>query len=121
MKLSLSIDAFEEQLFRDLRKYLQGGNLEIIEKNNVRLKARYHVGVSLFIDVFYATRTRKISFAVIQNGDRVFGIDNLGFWHCHPFRNPQKHEPIETPSIEEIVSQCKLAINALTTAVGAPS
>ena len=37
--MKLSIVAFEEQLFRDLRKYLQGGNLErsekIMKKDNI--------------------------------------------------------------------------------------
>jgi len=79
----------------------------------VRLKARYHIGVSLFIDIFYAIRTEKISFAVVQKGERVFGIDNLGCWHCHPFGKPENHESIDEPSIEEIVSQCTSAINEL--------
>ena len=108
-----SIEAFEEQLVYGLRKYVPGGNLEIIEKSIMRLKARYHIGISLFIDIFYAIRTEKISFAVVQKGERVFGIDNLGRWHCYPFRKPQNHEPMDEPSIEEIVSQCTSAINEL--------
>ncbi len=49
---------------------------------------RYHIAVSVFIDIFYAVRTEKVSFAVVQKGKRVFGIDNLGDWHCHPFGKP---------------------------------
>ncbi len=108
-----SIEEFEKQLVYGLRKYAQGGNLEIVEKSMVRLKARYHIGVSLFIDIFYAIRTEKVSFAVVQKGERVFGIDNLGRWHCHPFGKPENHEPIDEPSIEEIVSQCTSAINEI--------
>ena len=108
-----SIEAFEEQLVYGLRKYVPIGNLEIIEKSIMRLKARCHIGISLFIDIFYAIRTRKISFAVVQGGERVFGIDNLGSWHCHPFRKPQNHETIDEPSIEEILSKCASAINEL--------
>ncbi len=108
-----SVEAFEEQLIHGLEKYLREGNLEIFEKSIMRMKARYHVGVSLFIDVFYAIRTGKTSFAVVQKGERIFGIDNLGSWHCHPFRKPQNHEFIDEPSIEEILSQCKSAIDAL--------
>jgi len=66
-----SIEEFEAQLVDGLRKYAQGGHLEIVEKSIVRLKARYHIGVSLFIDIFYAIRTEKISFAVVQKGERV--------------------------------------------------
>jgi hypothetical protein len=108
-----SIEAFEEQLLYGLRKYVPGGNLEIVEKSIMRLKARYHIGISLFIDIFYAIRTGKISFAVVKEGERVFGIDNLGSWHCHPFRKPQNHVPVDEPSIEEIVSQCASAIREL--------
>ena len=108
-----SIEEFEKQLVYGLRKYAQGGHLEIVEKSMVRLKARYHIGVSLFIDIFYAIRTEKVSFAVVQKGERVFGIDNLGFWHCHPFGKPENHEPIDAPSIEEILSRCTSAIKEL--------
>ena len=108
-----SIEAFEEQLIYGLQKHVPGGNLEIIEKSIMRLKARYHIGISLFVDIFYAIRTGKISFAVVHKGERVFGIDNLGNWHCHPFRKPQNHEPIDEPSIEEILAECKSAINKL--------
>ena len=77
------------------------------------MKARYHIGISLFIDIFYAIRTGKISFAVVEKGERVFGADNLGGWHCHPFGKPENHEPMVEPSIEEILSKCASAINEL--------
>jgi hypothetical protein len=111
--VKLSIEEFEKQLVCGLRKYVPGGDLEIAEMSIVRLKARYHIGVSLFIDIFYAIRTEKVSFAVVQKGERVFGIDNLGCWHCHPFGKPENHEPIDEPSLEEIVSQCTIAIKDL--------
>jgi len=38
--VKLSIEEFEGQLVYGLRKYAQGGNLEIVEKNILRLKVR---------------------------------------------------------------------------------
>jgi len=84
--MNLSIEKFHEQLVVGLRKYLPGADLEITEMNMVRLKARYYIGISVFIDIFYAVRTEKVSFAVVQKGERIFGIDNLVCWHCHPWQ-----------------------------------
>ncbi len=109
--MKLPVEEFEKQLVYGLRKCVPGGDLEIAEMSIVRFKARYHIGMSLFLDIFYAIRTEKISFAVVQKGERVFGIDNLGCWHCHPFGKPENHKPIDEPSIEEIVSKCTSAIN----------
>ena len=56
---------------------------------------------------------KRTSFAVVQERERLFGIDNLGGWHCHPLGKPEDHKPIDEPSIEEIVAQCSIAINDL--------
>ena len=109
----MSIEEFKSQIAYALSNHIPHGQLEIDEMNPVRFKARYHVEASLFIDIFYAIRTGKISFAVIQKGERVFGVDNLGGWHCHPFGKPKDHKPIAKPLIEEIIGQCTTAIERL--------
>jgi len=109
----MSIEEFKSHVVYGLSNYIPHGQLEIDEMNPVRFKARYHVEASLFIDIFYAIRTGKISFAVIQKGERVFGVDNLGGWHCHPFGKPKDHKPIAKPLIEEIIGQCTTAIERL--------
>jgi len=108
-----SIEEFKSQIAYGLSNHIPHGQLEIDEMNPVRFKARYHVEASLFIDIFYAIRTGKISFAVVQKSERVFGIDNLGGWHCHAFGNPGNHKPIAQPLIEEIIAQCAAAIERL--------
>lgn len=110
--MKMSFEEFERQLAYGLSTYVPGGYLQMDEMNPIRLKARYHIGASLFIDIFYAIRTQKISFAVVQERERLFGIDNLGGWHCHPLGKPEDHKPIDEPSIEEIVSRCAIAIEA---------
>lgn len=111
--MKLSIEEFYQQVADRLRKYLPGGNLEVTEKSIVRLKVRYHIALSVFIDIFYAVRTEKVSFTVIQQGERIFGIDNLGGWHYHPFGKPENHVPINEPSINEIAGQCTIVIKGL--------
>jgi hypothetical protein len=44
-----------------------------------------------FIDVFYNEQTGTTAFALIQQNRRVFGADNTGGWHVHPFRDPSLH------------------------------
>ncbi len=111
--MNLSIEEFYQQVADRLRKYLPGGNLEITEKSIVRLKVRYHITLSVFIDIFYAVRTERVSFAIIKRGERIFGIDNLDAWHCHPIGKPENHVPINEPSINEIIAQCTIVIKSL--------
>ena len=47
-----------------------------------------------FIDVFYNAQTDTTGFALILKGQRVFGVDNAGGWHIHPFEAPEQHIPL---------------------------
>jgi len=47
-----------------------------------------------FIDVFYNEQTSTLAFALIRQGRRVFGADNTGGWHVHPFVDPEQHVPL---------------------------
>lgn len=44
-----------------------------------------------FLEVYYNSETSKISFAWIRNNKRIYGADNLGYWHLHPIDNPEEH------------------------------
>jgi hypothetical protein len=50
-----------------------------------------------FIDVFYNEQTGTTAFALIQQNRRVFGADNTGGWHVHPFRDPSLHDALSQP------------------------
>ena len=54
------------------------------------------VGISTggFIDVFYNEQSGTTAFALIREGSRVFGADNTGGWHVHPFADPDDHSPL---------------------------
>jgi hypothetical protein len=49
------------------------------------------------VDVFYNEQTGRTAFALIENEQRIFGADNTGSWHIHPFDNPKSHEPLDSP------------------------
>jgi hypothetical protein len=52
---------------------------------------RVPVTIGGFVDAFFNEQTGTIAFALIQNGARIFGADNTGGWHLHPFENPEEH------------------------------
>ena len=47
-----------------------------------------------FVDIFYNEQTGTMAFALIRDGRRVFGADNTGGWHMHPFADPGGHTPL---------------------------
>jgi hypothetical protein len=49
-----------------------------------------------FIDAFFNEQTGTIAFALIQNDARIFGADNTGGWHLHPFENPETHQTLSS-------------------------
>lgn len=34
---------------------------------------------------------------LFRNNQRLFGADNTGGWHLHPFHDPQQHIPLSSP------------------------
>jgi hypothetical protein len=50
-----------------------------------------------FVDAFYNEQTGTMAFAFIRRGQRVFGADNTGGWHVHPFASPGRHDPLPEP------------------------
>ena len=111
--MTLSVEEFYGQLQAALQKHLPAFELKVNEINPLRLKVRVVLSPSTFIDVFYGARKNRIDFALIHEGTRVFGIDNLHYWHCHPFGRERNHVEIEPMSIEEIVLELKKDIEKL--------
>ena len=38
------------------------------------------------------TTTGTKAYALIDKGQRIFGADNTGGWHYHPFHDPTRHD-----------------------------
>ena len=59
-----------------------------------------------FIDAFYNERTDTTASALIRQGRRLYGADNTGGWHVHPFEDPALHDPMpDALSFAEFVEQ----------------
>ncbi|MEK6888035.1 MAG: hypothetical protein AABX14_03765 [Candidatus Aenigmatarchaeota archaeon] len=58
---------------------------------DVVTKIRIFLVDKSFIEVYYNFETGKTSFAWIRNNKRVYGADNLEYWHFHPIEKPEEH------------------------------
>ena len=70
---------------------------KVVRNYNVKIhegaiaKIRISLVDRSFIEVYYNFETGKISFAWIRNNKRIYGADNLGYWHLHPVDDPKGH------------------------------
>jgi hypothetical protein len=73
------------------------------------MSLRISVASGSFMDAFYNEQTDTMAFAFIREGQRVFGADNTGGWHIHPFSDPARHDPLTDPmSFGEFVAEIEL-------------
>lgn len=58
------------------------------------ISIRVPLTVGNFIDIFYNRQSDRIAYALIESGNRIFGADNTGGWHIHPFDDPANYLPL---------------------------
>lgn len=74
--------------------FIQGIEIQLLDEPVVKIKAVLENDT--FVNIFYNAETSKYSFALIKNGQRIYGADNTKNWHIHPFDSPDTHmETIE--------------------------
>ena len=70
------------------------------------INLRVEVTTGGFVDIFYNEETHTTAYALIRADRRVFGADNTGGWHIHPFDDPARHTPLPGEmSFAEFVSK----------------
>jgi hypothetical protein len=67
-------------------------SIEIVLLDEPVVKIKAIIDDSTFINIFYNASTKKYSFALIKNNERIFGVDNTKGWHIHPFDDPNSHK-----------------------------
>ncbi|MEM5790399.1 MAG: hypothetical protein AAGU11_24015 [Syntrophobacteraceae bacterium] len=64
-----------------------------LDRTDNALMLRLIIDETMFIQVYANSKKRKLNFALIGSGQRIFGRDSEGGkWHKHPFESPQNHE-----------------------------
>jgi hypothetical protein len=49
-----------------------------------------------FIEAVFNEHTGTTAFALIRERRRIYGTDNTGGWHVHPFDDPSLHRPLRS-------------------------
>ena len=70
------------------------------------IKLRIETTAGGYIDAFFNEQTGTTAYALIDGDKRIFGADNTGGWHQHPFHDPTRHDPIPSAMIfAEFIAQ----------------
>jgi hypothetical protein len=88
------------------------------EGPTVRGRAQFEGG--LFLAFYYNQATGTQAFALVRNGQRIWGIDydNLRGWHEHPFGQSELHAVLEEQTIVSVVQRLKDALSGAVSAGG---
>lgn len=89
-------------------KIVKDYDLAIHENIVVRSKITLTKG---FLEVYKNFDTDKTAFAWIVNGKRIFGADNTGGWHIHPYENPSNHKSSESIELEDFLEDIEEIIS----------
>lgn len=89
----MTLAEFEQQVFSVAMASPTCGIPSIRRLTATSISMRVGVITGGFIDTFYNEDTGTTAFALIRQGRRVFGVDNTGSWHLHPFADPSQHVP----------------------------
>ena len=83
---------FAKNIIEKVSDIEQVSNFDINIQDNLTVKIRIYFTNILFIDVFYNSDTGRTAYNLIDRGKRIYGADNTGKWHIHPFDNPDTHK-----------------------------
>ena len=93
----MTLADFEQQVFAGAMASSLCGIPVLRRLSATSINLRIDLASGGFIDVFYNEQTGTTAFALIQQNRRVFGADNTGGWHVHPFHDPSLHVAISQP------------------------
>lgn len=108
------LDDFLIRLQTEARQRWKDVPVVVLNRRVNFLKARIAVEKRLLIDVYYNAMNGRLSFALIFEGERVFGYDKVKTWHRHPFEDPSRHVPCAEPALEQIFAEVAEVIATLT-------
>ena len=77
------------------------------------LSFRITINKETLVDVYFNEETQRTDYALIHEGARVYGVDNLKGWHYHPFQAVEQHLPCPEPSVQEVFEKIKEIVQAL--------
>jgi len=71
-------------------------SIKMVERTDFIVSLRLEIRREIFVQVFLGELTGSLYFALIDRGQRIFGMDReSGEWHLHPYDTPHCHIPLE--------------------------
>jgi len=93
----LTLEEFERQVTSACATSAIVASISTVKSGVTWVNLRAHLTDGSFADAFYNEATGKTAFSLIQGESRIFGADNTGSWHWHPFDAPESHVPAGVP------------------------
>lgn len=95
--------------------------VEVLAQTEHVLKARLVVSPDLFIQVYRNDRFETTNLALIYNGQRIYGRDQLdGKWHRHALEDPDLHDFSDEGSRSISISEFLDAVEVILATLGLP-
>ena len=91
------LEEFQREIFESALNSSTCSISEIRHITPTSINIRIPLIYGNFIDIFFNEETGTTAFALIENNKRIFGVDNTGGWHLHPFKSPDAHQEIAEP------------------------
>jgi len=101
------VNTFLLDLKEALTKTFPQAKLDFLLRTSKSLKLNILIEKTVFISVRYNSRNGRKDFALVSEGKRVFGYDNLKEWHFHPKEDPDNHIPCDEPSTDQILLEMR--------------
>lgn len=102
----MTLAEFEQQIFAVAMRSSICDIPAVRRLTSTSISLRISIASGGFVDAFYNEQTDTMAFAFIREGQRLFGVDNTGGWHIHPFSDPASHDPLADPlSFAEFVDE----------------
>ena len=90
----MTLADFEQEIFATALRSPVCDIPSVVRLTATAIKLRVQTTTGSYIDAFYNEQTGTTAYALIDKGQRIFGTDNTGGWHYHPFQDPTRHEPL---------------------------
>lgn len=111
--MSFTADEWLTQVSIAVQQHFPQARLDADVVRFTRVTVRVVIDEDRFADLFFREETERTDYALIVNGKRAFGLDNLGGWHEHPLNDPEGHVPCAEPTPAEAVRRLREVSDSL--------
>jgi hypothetical protein len=102
----MDVAAFQEALLDALAGHSFVTTVDL-RTEAVVVRGRVQLEHGRFLQVYFNEDTGTTAFALIEDGERIWGIDydDLRGWHEHPVSHPDQHRDTQPMTPSEVVEQ----------------